>query len=95
MVFCSIIRGIALHVMLEDAYCPDNYVPQFKAVCDEYTRRGGALFIPEAATHSYCAPCLVYTVGHYHAMCYSPFGFDDIGHPFTKELISIPDLVTS
>ena len=66
-----------------DAYCPDIYVPQFKAVCDEYTRRGGALFIPESATHSYCAPRLVYTVGHYHAMCYSPFGFDDIGKPFT------------
>ncbi len=66
-----------------DAYCPDIYVPQFKAVCDEYTRRGGALFIPESATHSYCAPRLVYTLGHYHAMCYSPFGFDDIGKPFT------------
>lgn len=66
-----------------DAYCPDIYVPQFKEVCDEYTRRGGALFIPESATHSYCAPRLVYTVGHYHAMCYSPFGFDDIGKPFT------------
>ncbi len=66
-----------------DVYCPDIYVPQFKAVCDEYTRRGGALFIPESATHSYCAPRLVYTVGHYHALCYSPFGFDDIGKPFT------------
>ena len=66
-----------------DLRCPDIYVPQFKAVCDEYTRRGAALFIPESATHSYCAPRLVYTVGHYHAMCYSPFGFDDIGKPFT------------
>ena len=66
-----------------DVYCPDIYVPQFKEVCDEYTRRGGALFIPESATHSYCAPRLVYTVGHYHTMCYSPFGFDDIGKPFT------------
>ena len=66
-----------------DVYCPDIYVPQFKAVCDEFTRRGGALFIPESATHSYCAPRLAYTVGHYHAMCYSPFGFDDIGRPFS------------
>ena len=66
-----------------DLYCPDIYVPQFKAVCDAYTRRGRALFIPESATHSYCAPRLVYTLGHYHAMCYSPFGFDDIGKPFT------------
>lgn len=68
-----------------DVYCPDIYVPQFKEVCDEYTRRGKALFIPESATHSYCAPRLVYTVGHFHAMCYSPFGFDDIGHPFTAQ----------
>lgn len=66
-----------------DLYCPDIYVPQFKEVCDEYTRRGRALFIPECATHSYAAPRLLYTVGHYHAMCYSPFGFDDIGQPFT------------
>ena len=66
-----------------DVYCPDIYVPRFREVCDEYTRRGGALFIPESATHSYCAPRLIYTVGHYHTMCYSPFGFDDIGKPFT------------
>ncbi len=66
-----------------DVLCPDIYVPQFKEVCDEYTRRGSALFIPECATHSYAAPRLLYTVGHYHAMCYSPFGFDDIGKPFT------------
>ena len=66
-----------------DIYCPDIYVPQFKDVCDEYTRRGNALFIPESATHGYAASRLCYTVGHYHAMCYSPFGFDDIGKPFT------------
>ncbi len=66
-----------------DVYCPDIYVPQFRAVCDEFTRRGNPLFIPETATHSYCAPRLLYTVGHYHASCYSPFGFDDIGRPFS------------
>lgn len=66
-----------------DLYCPDIYVPNFLEICDEYTRRGTPLFIPEAATHSYAAGRLVYTVGHYHAMCYSPFGFDDIGKPFS------------
>ena len=66
-----------------DVYCPDIYVSYFDDVCKEYVRRGNPLFIPESATHSYCAPRLVYTVGHYHAMCYSPFGFDDIGKPFT------------
>ena len=66
-----------------DVYCPDIYVPNFMEICDEYTRRDTPLFIPEAATHSYAAPRLVYTVGHYHAMCYSPFGFDDLGKAFT------------
>ena len=66
-----------------EIYGPDIYVPNFMEICDEYTRRGNALFIPEAATHSYAAARLVYTVGHYHAMCYSPFGFDDIGKPFS------------
>ena len=66
-----------------DVYCPDIYVPAFKEVCEEYTRRGNPLFIPESATHSYAAPRLLYTVGHHHAMCYSPFGFDDIGKPFS------------
>lgn len=26
---------------------------------------------------------MAYCIGHYHAMGYSPFGFDDIGKPFT------------
>lgn len=66
-----------------DVIAPDIYVPNFVEICDEYTRRGMPLFIPECATHSYAAPRLLYAVGHYHAMCYSPFGFEDIGKPFT------------
>lgn len=65
-----------------DLYGPDIYVPDFCGVCDEYTRRGEALFIPECATHSYAGPRLVYAVGHYHAVCYAPFGFEDMGQPF-------------
>lgn len=67
-----------------DVYCPDIYVPYFNKVCDRFVKSGtNPLYIPEAATHSYAAPRMVYTVGHYHAMCYSPFGFDDIGKPFS------------
>lgn len=67
-----------------DVYCPDIYVPYFNKVCDSFVKSGtNPLYIPEAATHSYAAPRMVYTVGHYHAMCYSPFGFDDIGKPFS------------
>lgn len=67
-----------------DVYCPDIYVPYFNKVCDRFVKGGtNPLYIPEVATHSYAAPRMVYTVGHYHAMCYSPFGFDDIGKPFS------------
>lgn len=65
-----------------DLYGPDIYVPDFCGVCDEYTRRGEALFIPECATHSYTGPRMVYAVGHYHAVCYAPFGFEEMGQPF-------------
>ena len=67
---------LAVNCWLDKGGAPGTY-------CDEYTRRGNALFIPESATHSYCAPRLLYTIGHYHAACYSPFGFDDIGKPFS------------
>lgn len=65
-----------------DVIAPDIYVPNFLEICDEYTRRGTPLYIPETATHSYAAPRALYAVGHYHAMCYSPFGFEDMGEPF-------------
>jgi hypothetical protein len=66
-----------------DLFCPDIYVPDFCGVCDEYTRRGNALFIPETATHSYAGPRAVYVVGRYHALGYAPFGFENMGEDFT------------
>ena len=65
-----------------DVLCPDIYVKEFMDVCDDYSAHQ-PLMIPEAATHSYAASRLAYCIGHYHAMGYSPFGFDDIGKPFT------------
>lgn len=66
-----------------DIYAPDIYVPNFCDICDTYASEGNPLFIAECATHSYAGVREVYTVGHYHAICYSPFGFEDIGHPFS------------
>lgn len=65
-----------------DIYAPDIYVHNFTDVCEEYTKLGNPLFIPETATHSHCAPRLVYTIGHHHAACFAPFGFEDMGKPF-------------
>lgn len=66
-----------------EVFCPDIYVPYFCDVCDAYTQHGNPLFIPEAAAHSYAGPRQVYVIGHHHALGYSPFGFEDIGQPFT------------
>lgn len=66
-----------------DIIAPDIYVPDFIEVCREYTRRENPLYIPECATHSYAGPRALYCVGHHHAICYSPFGFEDMGKPFT------------
>lgn len=65
-----------------DVFAPDIYVPNFCEICDTYTKMDNPLFIPETATHSHVAPRLVYAIGHYHAACFAPFGFEDMGHLF-------------
>ena len=57
----------------------DIYQKDFCDVCNEYIKRGNPLCIPETAPHSHVGPRLVYAVGHYHALCFSPFGFEDMG----------------
>lgn len=67
-----------------DIFAPDIYIKEFADICDEMTRRyDNPLYIPECATHSYAGPRAVYCVGHYHAMCYAPFGFEDMGEEFS------------
>ena len=72
-----------------DVITPDIYVPNFSEICDEYTRRGNPLYIPECATHSYAGTRELLCVGRYHAMCYSPFGFEDIGLPFNNSQMAL------
>lgn len=58
---------------------PDIYVPYTADVMEEYCYSGNPLFIPEvrkdAVTASYC----LYAFMKYHAICYSPFGIEDLG----------------
>ncbi|MCI8713848.1 MAG: DUF5597 domain-containing protein [Ruminococcus sp.] len=65
-----------------DVFAPDIYVPYFHQICDQYMKMDNPLVIPETAVHSYAAPRMVYCVGHYHAACFAPFGFEDMGQPF-------------
>lgn len=75
-----------------DVIAPDIYLRSFCDTCDEYVRNGNPLLIPETVTHSYAGPRLVYAIGHYHGLGYSPFGFEDIGHPFTPEQITLYEI---
>ena len=68
-----------------DAITPDIYLRNFCDICDDFTKLGNPLMIPETATHSYAGPRQVYVVGHHHAMGYAPFGFEEMGEPFTAQ----------
>ena len=63
-----------------EVFCPDIYVRNFLEVCDNYVKRGNPLFIPETACNGRVGARLVYSIGHYHAACFAPFGFEDMGN---------------
>ena len=62
-----------------DIFAPDIYVPNFCDVCQEYVKLGNPLFIPEAAAHAAAGARELFAIGHHHAMCFSPFGIEDLG----------------
>jgi len=62
-----------------DLLAPDIYLPDFKGVCESYSRSGNALFIPEAGTDAACGARAFYAIGQHAAMGFSPFGIDSIG----------------
>lgn len=69
-----------------DVLSADIYPRTFCDVCDSYRKLGNALLIPETATHAHAAPRLAWTVGHHHALCFSPFGFEEMGEPFSDDI---------
>lgn len=63
-----------------DFIAPDIYiVEEFDWVCDEFTRSGNPLFIPETKVGPAGAARAFYAFGKYNAMGYAPFGIDGGG----------------
>jgi hypothetical protein len=64
-----------------DILAVDNYEPYFDEKCNDFVHQGNPLFMPEAVaiwkgdTISAGAKAF-YTIGHYNAICFSPFGID-------------------
>lgn len=64
-----------------DLLTPDIYQPQFKEWCQQYTRRGNPLFIPEMRRNEDGAANVFYALGEHAAMGVSPFAIDSLHSP--------------
>lgn len=61
-----------------DFYAPDIYLSAYRDTCDQYCEAGNPLFIPEARQTADSAPYFFYALGEHGAMCFSPFGVEDM-----------------
>ncbi len=60
------------------ALAPDIYVPYVAQVMEEYSYEGNPLVVPEVRKDSVTASYCLYAFGHHNAICYSPFGIEDL-----------------
>ncbi|MBD3948544.1 DUF5597 domain-containing protein [Tuanshanicoccus lijuaniae] len=69
---------------------PDIYVPYVSQVLDEYTTLNNPLVVPEVRKDSTTASYALYAFANHNAICYSPFGIEEITLP--PEEVDIPPL---
>lgn len=67
---------------------PDIYVPYVPRILDEYAYPGNPLVIPEVRKDAVTAAYCLYAVGAHNAICYSPFGIEELN--MAPSLIDIP-----
>ena len=70
---------------LIDAYGPDIYVGWYRDVVDEYASEGNPLFIPETRTSNDVVAYYLYAVGAHNALCFAPFGIEDMQGPNSND----------
>ena len=58
-----------------DFFAPNVYSPDFNSVCAQYARPDNPLFIPETYPS---VPNLIWAIGHFAVLGYSPFGIDSV-----------------
>ena len=69
-----------------DCFAPDIYVNAYREVCDEYAAAGNPLFIPEVRATKDSASFLFYAVGKHNALCFAPFGIEDLSSKRRDEM---------
>jgi hypothetical protein len=60
-----------------DFIAPDIYTEEFVWICQEFTRGGNPLFIPETRGGQLGAARAFYVFGEHDAGCFAPFGIDN------------------
>ena len=71
-----------------DLYCPDIYRPEFRMICDLYTRKGNQLFIPETVAGETGVAQFFCAIGRYNSIGYSPFGFESRTEDVEKDPVT-------
>ena len=59
-----------------DIYAPDIYAPNFKGICEDYTRNGNPLMVPEAHRGEDAPGRAYWVFGKHHGLCFAPFGIE-------------------
>jgi hypothetical protein len=57
---------------------PDIYLDDFAATCAQYARSGNPLLIAETRRDETAAANVFYAVGEHNALCFSPFGIENM-----------------
>lgn len=65
---------------------PDIYVENCADVMDEYSHEENPLFIPKIRKDLVCSAYALYAFLGKNALCFSPFGIEDIGENENDEL---------
>lgn len=58
---------------------PDIYVPYVAQTMHDWNYDSNPLLVPEARRDAVTASYAMYAMIHHHALCYSPFGIEDLG----------------
>lgn len=67
---------------------PDIYVPYVAQTMKEWDYETNPLLVPEARRDAVTASYAMYALTHHHALCYAPFGIEDLG--LTPEELPAP-----
>lgn len=66
---------------------PDIYLPYVPDIMKAYSRPDNPLLIPEVRKDAVTASYALYAFLHFHALCYAPFGVEDL---WTDQLSDLP-----